>query len=527
MKSLFIAFCLFFGLCLSYIFIMLSKTEFFFTYILDDAYIHLAIAKNFALHRIWGMTPYAFSSSSSSPLFTFLVGVIIYLFGDNELIPLLFNIFCVVFIIYFLNKYYVQYFNKNTEVVFCVLFTLLFAVIHLQIMTGMEHVLQILIVIINIFCFQKLMDSDFKNSSPAFWFYGTIGIMGLIRFESMFYFVSLAIVLMLIKNLKAALLTLVFGFVPILVFGYFNYQKAGYFFPNSVVVKGTQFDLSGDYFSQIKFLFFDKLLFNVTFYKVGLFPLLITSIIIIRDYCNKLSFRDLVFNNLLLIVWIFTLILHGMFGNFRGFFRYEAYILVAFTMVLIPRLKYFFDNPLEAFKNDKIMGVLIVGNALLFIYKLGYAHFMIINGSANIYEQQVQSARFLKKYYNNSKVVANDIGAICYFSDIHLLDIAGLGSKEMIEFNEKEKVFDSKFENYLTKYSSENNYGLAIVYEEWFMQHVPKNWRKVAVLKISNNTNAALDHVTIYSINPTIYESLKKNVRNFKWNKNVDVQIID
>jgi hypothetical protein len=34
-----------------------------FVYGLDDAYIHMSIAKNFALHGVWGVTPYAFSSS--------------------------------------------------------------------------------------------------------------------------------------------------------------------------------------------------------------------------------------------------------------------------------------------------------------------------------------------------------------------------------------------------------------------------------------------------------------------------------
>jgi hypothetical protein len=38
-----------------------------FTYALDDAYIHLAMAKNFPL-GVWGTTRYEFSSSSSSLL---------------------------------------------------------------------------------------------------------------------------------------------------------------------------------------------------------------------------------------------------------------------------------------------------------------------------------------------------------------------------------------------------------------------------------------------------------------------------
>lgn len=50
-----------------------------FVYPLDDTYIHMAIAKNFALHGVWGVTRFGFTSSSSSVLFDLLIAGI-YLF---------------------------------------------------------------------------------------------------------------------------------------------------------------------------------------------------------------------------------------------------------------------------------------------------------------------------------------------------------------------------------------------------------------------------------------------------------------
>ncbi|KMQ68171.1 hypothetical protein ACM39_09985 [Chryseobacterium sp. FH2] len=505
---------------------MLSRTENFFTYILDDAYIHLAIAKNFALHKVWGMTQYRFSSSSSSPMFTFILSVLIRIFGNNELIPLIFNMICSVFCVYFLNKYYSQYLSKSRNVVIATLFTLFFAVIQLQIMSGMEHVLQVMVIIVNIFFFQKWIKQDFKDSNAAYWFYFTIALLGLIRFESMFYFVAFALLFICLKRFKHALLVILFGFIPILIFGYFNYREVGYFFPNSVVVKGTSIDFSGNYVSQIVHLL-SKIFLNVTFYKVGLFPLLMVAVFTFRDYKRKLSFKQIIENNFLLYICAITLLLHGIFGNFRGFFRYEAYLMVGFAMVFIPKLQSFFANPIGYFKSDWAMAVLILGNIVLMLYKSGYGHKMIVSGSDDIYEQQVQSGKFLSKYYNTSKVVANDIGAICYFSDIHLLDFAGLASVETIPYNEKEKEFDQNFENFLTKYSIENKYELAIVYEEWLMGYVPKNWKKVAELKIDNTITVAKDHVIIYSIDSKIHKQLKENIKNFNWNKHVKVTIFD
>ncbi|WP_273007681.1 hypothetical protein [Chryseobacterium sp.] len=528
MKSFLTTTVLFFGMCMIYTFVMLSETENYFTYLLDDAYIHLAIAKNLAFHGVWGVTKYAFSSTSSSPIFTVVLSGLIYILGDHELIPLVFNVVCAFFTIYFLNKYYADYFSKSKLIVLSSLFTLLFTSVALLIFSGMEHVMQVLVVVVNVLCFERWLRSECKDSYYLGWFYGTLVLLGLIRFDSMFYFLSLAFAFLLLKRWKQIILVLAFGFIPILIFGYFNFQETGYFFPNSVVVKGAKFDFSGNYFKQAASILFNKFFNNRYFYFAGLLPLLISAFLIVKDVKKGLKFQKIIKQNFLIIVWCITLFLHVTFSQLTKIYRYEVYILIGFAMAIIPRLGFVFEQRSFLLKENRVISSLVLLSCLTLLLKIGIVSYLIVVGSRNIYEQQMQSARFLKKYYNESKVVANDIGAICYFTNIHLLDFEGLGSKEVMPFRKRIIGIDDQFEKFLTEYTIKNNFQLAIAYEEWLEGHTPKNWKKVAVLTISGSSAMlGRDHLYIYSINPKIYNVLKEQVRNFNWNKKVTVTIIE
>lgn len=522
LQTFFSSLIVFFGICLFYYVGSISKTDGHYVYPIDDAYIHLAMAKNFALHEVWGITRYQFSSTSSSPLFTFIISSLINVFGNNDQIPLYFNVLFGLGIIYVLSIYYAEVFKTVKKAVLAVVFTLLFAVLHLQVLSGMEHILQVFLFVVNIFCFYHWD----KNRSAILWFYLSILLMGLVRFESMFYFVILAFVLILIKKWKEAIGVLVIGFIPILIFCYFNYQQDGYFFPNSVVVKGTKLSLDSNLLLQLKTIFLDNFILNISFYKVGVFPVLLCAVFIYRDLKAK-SFIAVIHHNFFLIVISLLMVCHTMFADLKGMFRYEAYILVGFSMALIPKIKDLFFDFKSYIKKEKVITLLVVMNIVLLFYKGLAAHRMLENGGKNIYEQQIQSAKFLHAYYNNSKVVANDIGAITYYTDIHLLDIVGLGSTEMIPFNENRNVLNGNFENFLTEYTTSHQYEIAVIYDEWFQGYVPKTWKKVADLTIQHKTTVSKDKVSIYSIDPANLETLKKNVRSFNWNKNVKVKIED
>ena len=54
-----------------------------------------------------------------------------------------------------------------------------------------------------------------------------------------------------------------------------------------------------------------------------------------------------------------------------------------------------------------------------------------VHATTNIHDQQVQMGRFLARHYAGRAVAVNDIGAVCYFADLRLCDLWGLGSAEI------------------------------------------------------------------------------------------------
>ncbi|MDQ1098598.1 hypothetical protein QE441_001750 [Chryseobacterium sp. SORGH_AS909] len=517
-KSFLISFVVCAAICMGYYLNTLTKTDGHYIYLIDDAYIHLAIAKNFAFHKVWGITRYAFSSTSSSPMFTYLISRFISALGNNDQIPLYFNAVCFAGVIFFLNSWFTRFFSQVKTVVIVTLFTVLFAVLHLQVMSGMEHIFHVLLLIINIFCFCNPHHNPYRTLG----FYGSLMLMGVVRFESMFYFAILSFLFALSGKWKQSVAVIMAGFIPVLIFCVWNYRQDGHFFPNSILVKGTKLSFDSGLFVQLKTMLVDNFLCNISFYKTGFLPIILVIVIIIKDMRNK-KMKEILSGRFLLIALSLLMICHTLFADLKGVFRYEAYLLVGFSMLLIPELKGFFRD----FRNQKLIALLVLGNVVLLVYKTGYAHLMLINGGKNIYEQQVQSARFLHTYYNTSKIIANDIGAISYYTDIHLLDIAGLGSKETIPFNENKRQFDETFKNFLIRYGYDNHYDLAIVYDEWLQGHIPENWKKAAVIKISHKITAARAEVSVYSIDPHRFSLLQERIRQFPWNKNVQVLLMD
>ena len=101
---------------------------------------------------------------------------------------------------------------------------------------------------------------------------------------------------------------------------------------------------------------------------------------------------------------------------------------------------------------------------------------------------------FLEKYYSDSAIAANDIGAINYLSNVKTLDLYGLGSLDVAKARRSGDYDATK----VRELALENDVEIIVIYDAWFEKNRPLEWIEVGKWQITNNVVCADDVVTFY-----------------------------
>lgn len=211
-------------------------------YALDDAYIHMAMAKNVARHGVWGVTPYQFTSASSSPLWTVLLSAIYFVFGVNNVTPLVLNILFATLLVLALGRILESLATGLPRpYIFGVLLSVLFfAPIPSLIFAGLEHVLQTVVTLTFVCYASWLLAGRAANSRLSG---ATLVLLGLLastaRYEGLFAVGVVAFILCLRRRIRLALWLLFWSALPLFVIGWVSARHGWFWLPNSVALKGN------------------------------------------------------------------------------------------------------------------------------------------------------------------------------------------------------------------------------------------------------------------------------------------------
>jgi len=481
-------------------------------YPLDDTFIHMAVAKNLAFEKVWGISKFSFQSASSSPLYTVLLAGSFLLFGMHLIIPLLINAAAAIIFLVALQKWLIQQgFDAKSQLVILLLVIFL-TPLPVLVICGMEHTLQLLFCFLFIYSFSR-----YASEGRLPW---SVFIYGLLmvttRYETM-AIVGIACLLLLRRKQWWTAITLgSVSLLPIVIFGLIAMSKGSYFMPNSVLIKSTAPPLTIDGLTDfIVSTFWMKL-----FYAARDINFLSASRLLLLLPITYLFFEDNVRQNTE-YRYIITILLGAAFAHVSFAFnmpflfpRYEAY-LIGCSVVIILALA--IRNGQKMFVS-RIQGMewasLIVFGilAMPLVFRTVYTLSSVKQECINIYDQQYQMAKFVHTYYDKYPIALNDIGAVSYYSDGDKLDLVGIASLDVVK-SKKLGYWSNSFADSLAR---RNGIKLAIVYDSWFDKDLLRRWNKVATWQIQNNVICGDAVVSFYTLDPAYIMKLKQDLLSFQ-----------
>jgi hypothetical protein len=484
-----------------------------FIYPLDDPYINMAMAKNLALHGVWGVSPYEFSSSTSSPFFMLLLSLIYRLTGPNQFVPLALSwVFglCSIYVAWQIVTEYLSAAWQAAALVAVVLFAPLFVVGTL----GMEHSLHVLLTLL----FLKHFDADENSILPLAL---VTFAMTATRYEGLFVAAVGFLVLAVQKRGARAATVAVFAWLPVLLYAFFSIHHHGYWLPNSVALKGAQ--AHGAVAATVESALVNFLKnFVLAPHLSSLAAALVITALSIRKFHPKLA-------NMVGVVGG-AACLHLVFADVGWSFRYEDYLIASGVLVLacaLPELRTACDQRfVREFSYILILaGVLLTGRSLV-------AGWSVPKYSRAIYQQQWQTASFLRTYYPGAAVAANDIGAIDFRTDLRLLDLEGLANADIFAAK-RAGLYSTQL---IDEEAKKRGIEIAVIYDSWFSLHprspfggppVPSSWIRVRRWQVPLREQLGDNTVSFYALTAEEAKRLDTRLHRFEATLPKDIIVMD
>gem|GEM_PF-2228707 len=461
--------------------------QLFYSY--DDAYIHMAMAKNLVRHGVLGITKFSYTPSSSSPLWTFLLAGGYLVFGVNTWLPLVFNIIFAVVLIYQVWVLF-QRMTPIRQFLLTGLF-LLALPLYLLLYSGMEHILHILLV----FLLARRFLSYLGGEKLSREFYLLLALAMGARYETAFLLLLFLSYMLVEGRWKDALLSLASSLPFPLLYGILNLLHGWGFLPASVAVKGKAVTLS--YFLHGNIVGgFDSFLHSLKF-RMTSFTVPTLSMEIFIFFLMALLFLVLfMFGEGKWPVYLFPsflVILHFAFAYYTYPPRYQNYIL-AFSLPFL----------LEALKGLRprrrlapfLLGAVGIG---FFIPRFAMNYNAPI-GSEGLFSQQYQMAQFVGRFFPEAKVVLNDIGAVAFYNEnVRIVDFVGLATREVYKIKVSPIPLEDRralIKNFLSKVDAD----FAVAFENWISPVLPEGWKGAGRWRLLRNLVNAGREVVFYRV---------------------------
>ena len=485
--------------------LVLRATAGHLTYALDDAYIHMAIARHVAFDGVWGVSPDHFASASSSPLWTLLLALAFRIAGVHDVVPLILNLASAVTLAIVLARILDADGFSVAESAVTAVGILLFAPIASMVWIGMEHSLNNVFVVLAAAAASEL-SRPVPRVRPLTLLCFTV-LACATRLEGTFVAAGCALLLVTAGRVRLAAACLATAALPVVANGLWNLTHGWYFLPASVLMKsaatGSPTSASG---------FLQQWLASTPPAELLALAGAATLLLARRLWLSRAIGPDG-----LLVVFLVAAVLHTALARFGYLYRYESYLMVLGVLAVATAAHHAADGIARAVR---IVGPGEVVTVLMLVATAaGSARTLASNGvlattAGHIHRQQQQMALFVARYYDSGAVALNDIGAVSYGSHARIFDLAGLASLDVTRARRAGR-FDAAFIN---RWLDAGEVPLAIIYDDWFTgtQRFADRWTRVARWVTDQPPHEVESAVTFYARTRADAARLRDQLREFQ-----------
>ena len=441
----------------------------YFSFPLDDPWIHLTFAKNLAQYFSFSYFKNEMATAgSTSPVYTFLVAAG-FLVSNNEMI-----ISYVIGILFFILSgayfYKLSSFDFAKENYFALLFTAIFIAdkwVSFISVSGMETTM---------FVFTLIAAAYFYRQRSAVVFAVFLGLILWGRPDGVTFLGALAVDYFFAarfsktdKNIKLfakndfVKIGIIAGSIVILYF-IMNFILSGSLLPNTYSAKLTYY--APEFKSRSEFLKFEVW----DYFTSGAYGILAVGFI----FAAAKTLYDLAkkkYNpNILYVLAVLALIFVYWF-KLPYAHRFGRYLMPAIPFIILASGLGFREMSVLAgnyFKNKKLAnGFMILVSAVIILYSfLNYSENKTTYAEqcAYIHDRQVVTALWIKENTKPEDVIAtHDVGAIGYYSERKIVDVAGLITPELIT-----KINDRNYTTFLMEYLKKSSVSYLAFLREWY-----------------------------------------------------------
>lgn len=466
-----------------------------FGYPMDDTYIHMAMAKNFALHGVWGVTKYGFTSSTSSPLYTLLLSGCYALTGIREATPLVLNIVAAGAVLWWSDFILLE--SGIALRLRLWLLALLVIAVPLPILAlgGMEHVLHTLLTLLFVHvCCRALAGSDVRT--PAL--FALAALLVTARYEGAFVIAIAGSLFLLRGKWRTTLGLAAASAIPLLAYGWISVRHGWSWVPNSLLLKANfpSANSAGMYPGFVGGL--------VRSWSRGahVVALILIAFVLLGRVIQKHG-TVWTASGIGLVLFAGAAVMHLIFARTGWFFRYEAYLVALGIVVNVIAIQELL--PLRSPRLLQVLGVIFL---VLVAARTSLSFWVAAQSMADIHDQQYQMGLFARQYLGGKTVLLNDIGAVSFLSEARVIDAIGLGS--MAPAIARRAGLYSH--DWLTQWATDNGTTVAIMYPNLS----PPEWQPVARWTIPGNYMSGSDSVDFFALNPAGKSELGVDLTNFQ-----------